>query len=379
MSPALDQRQQRIPSKGGMRILVATGSSGGHVFPALSLLTELKAKYNNPQVLLILPWNCVLRHKDKFPCKVKYVPVSPLKFKLDFKNLLAVFNFLKGAWQILFILLDFKPDVVVGFGSLSSIPVIIFAWLMRINTLIHEQNVIPGRANRLLAVFADRIAVSFIETYANFARWRRKIVYTGNPIRPELVRMDKLEALDFFGFSSDRFTILVTGGSQGSHRINLEFSKATTRISRNFKFQVIHLCGENDYDFLNQGYRDSDVKVRLFTFLEPMHYAYSAADMILCRAGALTVCEIIFFALPAIIVPYPYAYAHQSANAKVLAEKGCAVIMKDEELNADTLCARIEYFINRPDKIKDMRLAYRNFLIPDAKAELTNAVSALAS
>jgi UDP-N-acetylglucosamine--N-acetylmuramyl-(pentapeptide) pyrophosphoryl-undecaprenol N-acetylglucosamine transferase len=362
-----------------MRVLVAAGSSGGHVFPALSFLAELKTKQENLETLLILPQNCIVSRKEVFPCKVKYVSISSLKFKLDFKNILAAFNFLKGAWQSLFILIDFRPDVVVGFGSLSCVPVIIFAWLMRISTLIHEQNVMLGRANRLLAIFTDRIAISFPATRDYFQRQRKKIVYTGNPIRPELVRMERLKALEFFGFGADNFTILVMGGSQGSHRINVEFSKAAASISKEFGIQVIHLCGESDYNFLNQGYKNLNANVRLFEFLKPMHYAYSAADLVVSRAGGLSVSEIIFFALPAIIIPYPYAYAHQFANARILAENGCAVIIREEELNAGTLKTEIQYFISQADKIKNMRLAYRNFLIPDAKGELARLVLALAA
>ncbi|MDD5155560.1 MAG: UDP-N-acetylglucosamine--N-acetylmuramyl-(pentapeptide) pyrophosphoryl-undecaprenol N-acetylglucosamine transferase [Candidatus Omnitrophica bacterium] len=362
-----------------MRILVATGSSGGHVFPAISLLTELKMKYADLEALLILPRDCILSGKDIFPCEVRYIPVSPIKFKLDLKNIVAVFNLLKGACKSLFILMEFRPDVVVGFGSLVSIPVIIFAWLMRISTLIHEQNVVIGRSNRFLCAFADRIAVSFPQSRGYFRGRKDKIIYTGNPIRPELTKIDRSKALDFFGLGSDSFTILAMGGSKGSHRINIEFLKAVAGISRGYKFQVIHLCGQGDYDLLNQGYGELDVRARLFSFLGPMHYAYSASDLVLCRCGALTISEIMFFALPAILVPYPHAYAHQSANAMVLAEKGSAVIIKDEELSAAVIKNKAEYFMAHQDELNNMRLSYRDFLITDANRTLAEAVLALAA
>jgi UDP-N-acetylglucosamine--N-acetylmuramyl-(pentapeptide) pyrophosphoryl-undecaprenol N-acetylglucosamine transferase len=259
------------------------------------------------------------------------------------------------------------------------VPVIIFAWFLRINTLIHEQNVIPGRANMFLAMLADRIAISFPKTRDYFRRYGKKIAYTGNPIRPELTLKDKLEALNFFGFSNDKFTILVMGGSQGSHRINVEFQKAISGISRELGFQIIHLSGSRDYSFLKPRYNGLNTQVRLFDFLKPMHYAYSAADLVISRAGATTISEIIFFALPAILIPYPYARAHQFANARILEENGCAVIMAEEELSTGRLKSGIEYFMSHPDKMKNMRLAYRDFIIPDSSQELGREIIALAS
>ena len=362
-----------------MRVLAASGPSGGHIFPALSFLSELKAEHQNIETLLILPKTCVIGKEEKLPCKLKYVSISGLKFKLNSKNILAAFNFLKGSLQSLFILIDFRPDVVIGFGSLSCVPVIIFARLLRINTLIHEQNVIPGRANMFLAMFADRIAISFPKTRDYFRRHCKKIAYAGNPIRPELTRMDKPEALNFFGLSNDKFTILVMGGSQGSHRINLEFQKTILGISGELGFQVIHLSGSRDYSFLKPRYNGLNTQVRLFDFLKPMHYAYSAADLVISRAGATTISEIIFFGLPAILIPYPYAWAHQFANARILEENGCAVIIRDEELSTGRLKSGIEYFMSHPDKMKNMRLAYRDFIIPDSSRELAREVIALAS
>ncbi len=362
-----------------MRVLVVAGSSGGHVLPALSFLSRLKTKHRDIEALLVLPQNCILGRKEEFPCPVKYVAISPLGLRPDFKNILAAFNFLKGAWQSLFILMEFGPDVAVGFGSLSSIPVIIFAWLMRISTLIHEQNVVPGRANLFLAAFADRIAVSFPGASDYLQRYRKKIVYTGNPLRPELARVDKSGAREYFGFKDDKFTILVMGGSQSSHRINTEFLKSAAGILLKRSIQIIHLCGRADYDSLKQGYQDLNASARLFEYLNPMHYAYSAADLVISRAGALSISEIIFFGLAAIIIPYPYAGAHQLANAMVLGKNGCAVIIRDEELNADTLKEKIEYLMNDADKIRSMGLAYRGFSIPDGNKELVEQVLALAS
>lgn len=370
-----------------MKILVVTGASGGHIFPALAFLDTLKEKYKNIETLLVLPLSLVQRRDlpkagitnqiGIADYKVNYIFVSTIKLRLDFKNFAAILIFLKSFLKSVFILLEFRPDIVVGFGGLPSVPLIIFAWLFRIKNLIHEQNVIPGRANRFLMKFTDRIAVSFVETKDYFRNCQTKIVLTGNPVRKELIRIDRDKALDFFGFNDSKFTILVMGGSQGSHRINLGFLKTISNISDRNKFQVIHLTGAGDYDLLKQGYSNLNVDSRLFGFLKDMQYAYSASDLVLSRGGATTIAEIISFRLPAVIVPYPYAYKHQLSNAKVLEKNGSAFIIEDDTLDTDILRHTIEGIINNPDKIKAMRMSYDYFSNVDANALFVNEVLSL--
>ena len=341
-----------------MKVLVVTGASGGHIFPTLSFLDALKDRAKVVETLLILPKGSLIKQIIPGDYKVRYISISNIRVRLDLKNFVAILKFFKGSLESLIALLEFRPDVVVGFGSLVSIPVVLFAWLFRIKTLIHEQNVIPGRANRLLAKFSDRIAISFEETKGHFEGSSGKIIFTGNPMRKELKRLDKNKALDFFGLGYGKFTILVMGGSVGSHQINIGFLNAISMISDKPKLQIIHLTGLRDYDLLKESYKDLSVNIRLFSFLDQMQYAYSACDLVVCRAGATTLTEIILFGLPAIIIPYPFAYEHQVSNAKVLESKGCAIIIKDNELEGNTLRQAIQDLSNSPDKMKNMRSHY---------------------
>ncbi|MFH0913464.1 MAG: UDP-N-acetylglucosamine--N-acetylmuramyl-(pentapeptide) pyrophosphoryl-undecaprenol N-acetylglucosamine transferase [Candidatus Omnitrophota bacterium] len=345
-----------------MKILVISGLSGGHVFPAVGFIDTLREKHKSIETLLVLPRGSVASQIGKLGYQMNYICFSSFKFRLDFKNIAAIFKFFQAILESLVILLTYKPDIVVGFGTLASVPMVIFAWMFRIDTLIHEQNVIPGRANRLLAIFSDRIAVSFIETKDYFKKYARKTVFTGNLLRRQLVRMDKQKALEFFGFSEDKFTILAMGGSQGSRKINLEFSRVISAIADKSKLQVIHLAGSQDFTLLEASYKDSGLNIRLFNFLEQMQYAYSASDLVISRGGATTIAEIIFFGLPAIIIPYPFAYKHQMANAKVLEEKGCVDIIDDNKLDGNLLRAHIENFIHNPQLLKFMRSRYDAFV-----------------
>lgn len=344
-----------------MRILVVTGSSGGHIFPAISFLDTFKDKHKETETLLVLPKKNIESYTLSFDCKIKYLSISPIKLNFNFGNFIAILKLLKGTFESLFILLEFKPDIVVGFGSLVSIPMVLFARLFGIRTLIHEQNVIPGLANKLLAKFTDRIATSFAQTSDYLKNCAKtKIVFTGNPIRKEFKRISKFKALDFLGLSSDKFTILVMGGSLGSHKINIEFLNALSMLSDRPKLQIIHLTGQSDYNLLKESYKDLNINARLFSFLNPMHYAYSACDLVVSRAGATTIAEIIFFKLPAIVIPYPFAYEHQISNAAVLESKGCVIIIKDYELDANTLRNILEKLVNHPDKIEMMHSGYDN-------------------
>lgn len=369
----------RTDDKKALKVLVIAGPSGGHIFPAIGFLDTLKDRYinNNVETLLVLPESNITGWAGSINYKVNYISISSLKLNLELKNLIAIWKFLKGSLESIFILVRFQPDIVVGFGSLTCIPMIMFAWLFRIKTLIHEQNVIPGRANRLLARFADRVAISFIETHDYFKDCQKKIALTGNPVRKELTRVDKNKALDFFEFNSDKFTLLVMGGSCGSHRINVAFLEAISTLSNKHSLQVIHLAGAGDYDLLKYSYRGLNVNLRLFAFLRFMQYAYSASDLVISRAGATTVAEIIFFALPAIIVPYPHAYRHQLSNAKVLARTGSGLVIQDDELDTDRLRQVIESLLGNPDRLKYMRSCYHNLLRANANDLFVDEIMSL--
>jgi UDP-N-acetylglucosamine--N-acetylmuramyl-(pentapeptide) pyrophosphoryl-undecaprenol N-acetylglucosamine transferase len=341
-----------------MKVLVASGASGGHIFPALAFLDALKEANKDAEVLLVLPRNNIGQGREIPFNNVRYISVSAVRLNLHPESLFSILKLFKAALESLFILLQFKPDVVVGFGSLSSVPMILLAWFLRIKTLIHEQNVIPGRANRFLAKFCDKIAISFEKTKQHLEGYKDKTVLTGNPLRKDLIRLNRFKALDFFGFKANRFTLLVMGGSQASHSINLGFLKALSGLSGRSGLQVIHLCGADDLDLLDLAYQDLKINFKLCVFLKEMQYAYSAADLAVCRAGATTIQELIYFALPAILIPYPFAREHQMANALLLQENGCVAIIQDAELETPKLRSLLEGFIGMPASLQAMRTGY---------------------
>lgn len=360
-----------------MKVLVVSGTSGGHIFPALAFLDSLRQRDKDIETLLILPKNNLIAQLSGLTYKARYLSIYPIKLSLSFKNFIGIFKFFKASLQSLLILMEFHPDAVIGFGSLPCVPIVLFAWIFRIKTLIHEQNILPGKANILLAPFVDRIAVSFKETENYLEKYKRKIVFTGNPLRNKLQIIQKNKALDFFRFSQDRFTLLVMGGSMGSSRINESFQQAISDLRYKNNLQVIHITGRRDYDSLKQRYEKSDINLRIFDFLGAIEYAYSACDLIISRSGALTIAEIMFFKLPALLIPYPYAHKHQAANAQILVRLGSAIVIEDNKLEKEVLKDTLEELIVNPDKLRLMHLRYDNMHFPDANSLLAELAISL--
>ena len=348
-----------------MKVLVVAGASGGHIFPAMSFLDKLKATEPGSRAILVLP-QCGIGSQIEFSgIEVDFIPVSAIRARLDRKNIRAILGFLKGCLKSIKILYRFKPDVVVGFGSLVSIPVVFLGWFLRIPTLVHEQNVIPGSANMFLAHFVDKIAVSFEESRPYLSGCSRKLLVTGNFLRSSLKRTDKSQALDYLGLLPDKFTILVMGGSQGAFRINSEFIKALQLLKVRSGLQVIHLAGTKDFQSLESDYRELGIKAKVFSFLKEMQYAYSCADLAISRSGAGSITELAFFKLPAILIPYPYAHRHQAANAEVLSKRGAALVLEEEGLNAEKFKNELEGLLVHPEKLGAMRDSFSGFIDPE--------------
>lgn len=355
-----------------MRVLIATGTSGGHIFPAKALRDALNCPDNS--LLLVLPRTNKDNNFSIERGQIEYIHTAKLGFNLGVKNIYGVYSFLLGAWESLRLIIKFKPDVVVGFGSLNTIALVFWAWLFRKKTLIHEQNVIPGQANRLLAKLVDRVAVSFDQTSRYLNICGEKVVFTGNPVRKGLIRLEKKEALDFFKLKDGKFNILITGGSQGSHKLNTVCFEALVDFNAKDDLQVIHLCGSKDFSALKEAYASSNLTYKLFDFMPDMQYAYSIADLVICRAGATTIAELRLFGVPAILIPYPFAYAHQLANANVLKEQEAALVISDAEFTRKNLRDKLQELLGDNEKLKNMRQAYAKDQVLDSAAILAQEV-----
>ena len=357
-----------------MRIIAVAGASGGHIYPALAFLEKLSAEKRVSDALLVLPSRSIKADFSVGAYSIKYISSSRISFAFNRKSILGFLNLLKCFWESLIILYKFKPDIVVGFGSIDSIPLVMFAWLFRVKTIIHEQNVMPGKANRFLAKFVDKIAISFPNSRKYFDFPEGKVVLSGNPIRNSLKKISKEIALNFFSLNKDKFTILVMGGSQGSQHINSAFLNTLRLIKNKDNLQVIHLLGRDERRGVAEEYDKVHVEAKVFDFFSSMEFAYSAADLAITRGGASTVSELIYFKLPSIIFPYPYAYKHQFENAKILCERGCAAVMNESDLDGSLLLDTLELLAKDKNILNRMISSFDSFPVISAADRLKEEV-----
>ncbi|MFA5038475.1 MAG: UDP-N-acetylglucosamine--N-acetylmuramyl-(pentapeptide) pyrophosphoryl-undecaprenol N-acetylglucosamine transferase [Candidatus Omnitrophota bacterium] len=330
-------------------IMVVAGQSGGHIFPAVAFCQQVEESARPVKVIFVTAKSHGLEEflSPGVDTRIWHTRRSPM-------GILRLF--LKTAG----ILWKEKPDAVIGFGGYMTVPFVVLGRLAGAFVVIHEQNVSLGRANRFLSFWADRIVVSFSRTQTAFGRNNRKVVLARYPVRKGMVRQDRRQALASLGLPDGYFTVLVAGGSQGSRRLNETFVEALKMNQNRARIQVIHLAGRQDESEVRKAYQEMNAQAKVFAFLSRMDCAYSAADLIVARSGAGSVQEIILFGLPSILVPYPYAGGHQVENAKVLAEKGAALMVEEKRLNPSVLNGLLNIFLDDPMRRKTMSALARS-------------------
>lgn len=273
--------------------------------------------------------------------------------------------------------------MAAAFGGYASVPGALAALSLRVPLVLHEQNVIPGLANRLLAPFARLLAVSFEDTLGEYPRWRRKAVVTGNPLlKPPLPPGEAGDAWEHFGLERNRMTLGVVGGSQGAASLNRAVLEALSPWRDRTDLQVVHSVGGNKYqEFMAQAAKvdTGGLIYRPLEFITRMDLLYDAADLVVCRAGASTVTELAAAGCAAVLVPYPYATAaHQDANAAVLEKAGAAVVIADSDLDGGRLSREVDGLLSDPVRLEEMRRSSLRVGRPRAARDLAELVLAQA-
>jgi UDP-N-acetylglucosamine--N-acetylmuramyl-(pentapeptide) pyrophosphoryl-undecaprenol N-acetylglucosamine transferase len=364
-----------------MRILITCGGTGGHIFPAIALAQELRNQGHADSVFVVDKAYRTQHAIEKagFKCHVLDVPKMPYGISAMWFTFLV--KLVRARFQAEHIIAKINPDIAVGFGAYISGPVMQAAASMGIKTLIHEQNAVFGRANRILLRKVDKVCVSFLN---QLIKKHTHCVLTGNPVREEIVNgfkaVTKAHALSELRFSSHRKTLLIIGGSSGASAINKAMSDFANILTDEEKgsIQIAHITGYADIEKVEQAYRVNKIVYWVRGFCDKMPLCYKAADLVVCRAGATTISEISFFGIPAVLIPYPGAGCHQNENAAYLARKGAAVILPQKELYSYRLKKEIFSIINDEKGIKQMRQNMRVFSKPDAVSMLAEQVMELA-
>jgi len=363
-----------------MRILIAAGGTAGHLYPALSLINNLKDLDKDGKIFLVLN-SYKYKRSPLVPEDVNllFVDSRSVNRSLSLHNLFSVVKLIKGFIQSFIIIIKYKPDIVIGFGGYASFAICLFSAMNKTPTVIHEQNVVCGKANLLLSYVVDKVLVSFPETLEYFRKRKINAFLVGNPNRPDLKQIESVLARKYFGIGLDKFVILVAGGSQGSRKINQIFLEALDLIPEELKngLSIIHLSGKSDFEWVRSTYKNLGIENKVYDFFEDMSYAYSASDLVIARSGAMTITEICFFGRASILIPYPFAYGHQSKNAEYLSGNNASVLMEEKYLSASLLKERILEFL--ADKNKPLKMAsFAKALFPvDAGKKLAQEVKCL--
>ena len=278
---------------------------------------------------------------------IEAVSLKGKSFWGKIRGLMALPQSLFESWRVI---RSFGPDIVLGVGGYASGPVVLAAWAMGYRTAIHEQNAFPGLSNRILGRVVDCAFISFAASDRHFPR--QKSVLTGNPIR----QMIRLETRAREGGPEAKFTLFIFGGSQGAHRLNLAMTEALGHLQDcRARLQFIHQTGDKDYPEVLEAYRREGFTAEVHPFIHDMDRAYAAADLVLCRAGASTLFELMTMGKAAILVPYPYAANdHQTLNARVLMDAGAALMVTNGDLNGARLSEMLVQLCKNPDRLRKM-------------------------
>jgi UDP-N-acetylglucosamine--N-acetylmuramyl-(pentapeptide) pyrophosphoryl-undecaprenol N-acetylglucosamine transferase len=327
------------------KIIIAAGGTGGHLYPGIALAAELKRRGYDPLFTVKENDACIeILKKEGFPYVA--IPAAGLPRKLSPKLFSFVSTQLKGIMAVQKLLTAVQPAVIVGMGGFISFPLIVLGKRRGIPTLIHEQNCYPGLANRILARIADTVALSFSDSEKYFKKTR--YILTGNPVRPELFASDRQAALQSFGFDASKYTVLIFGGSLGAAGINRNVGGMYSLLAGfDKRLQFIHVTGTREYESVKKSCELLKYfTIKVFPYLHTIGDAYAAADLIICRAGATTVSELLILNKPAILIPYPYATAnHQEFNARVIVNIGQGVMIREKDVTPAQLAAHIKQHV----------------------------------
>ncbi|MDK2835882.1 MAG: UDP-N-acetylglucosamine--N-acetylmuramyl-(pentapeptide) pyrophosphoryl-undecaprenol [Thermosediminibacterales bacterium] len=344
-----------------MKVMFAGGGTGGHIYPATAIANFLKDKLNDVEILFVGTEKGLESHlvpKEGF--KLKTITVRGFKRNISLDLFISVKEMFQGTWQARNILRDFKPDIVIGTGGYVCGPVVFSAAVMGIPTLIHEQNVVPGITNRILSRFVDGIAVSFEESVKYFPQ-NKNIKVTGNPIRHLILKSDKYKALSNFRLSPTKKTVLVFGGSRGARVINNAMVGFIIKNSEKTGLQIIHITGRDEYEHFMKQLAMSGIELKEYgniiikPYIYNMQDALAAADLVVSRAGAVTIAEITALGKPSILIPLRIAANnHQEYNARTLESSGASVIISEPQLSAESLHQTVWELLNKPSKLKMM-------------------------
>lgn len=348
------------------RVLIMAGGTGGHVFPALAVAKELSARG------VAVTWMGTRKGLEaevvpKAGIPIDWVTISGLRGNGALGWLMAPFRLFRALMQARRIISDRNPGAVLGMGGFVTGPGGVAAWLLRKPLLVHEQNSIPGMTNRWLTRIATKVMVAFPHAFGPGI----EVIHTGNPLREDILQLPPPEQR--FATRTGAARILVIGGSLGAAALNETVPSALQRFAPESRPEVWHQTGKRNLESAQANYAAAGVAARVVAFIDNMADAYAWADLVICRAGALTIAELAAVGVGSILVPYPHAVDdHQTTNAHYLSQAGAALLMQQSALNAACLYDELARLCGDRARILVMAQAARQLALPDSTRHVAN-------
>jgi UDP-N-acetylglucosamine--N-acetylmuramyl-(pentapeptide) pyrophosphoryl-undecaprenol N-acetylglucosamine transferase len=333
-----------------MKVIIAGGGTGGHLFPGIAIAEEFLRRDQTSSILFVgTNRGLEKRVLSKMGFNLHTLDVEGIKGRGIAKALGAILKIPRSLVESYRLIRQFCPDIVIGVGGYASGPAVMTARLMGIKTAVAEQNALPGITNRILGRIVDRIFLTFPETKKWFPE--KKIIASGNPVRAAF-----LTGIRESEKKAGKFTILIFGGSQGAHGINLAVLDSLPYLTKiKDKLKVIHQTGSDDLDSILLHYKSCGMDAEVLPFIIDMAQAFRSADLLICRAGATSIAEITASGKAAVLIPLPHAANdHQTKNAEALVKAGAAVMMREKDIGGKTLAETIEKFYRHPELIREM-------------------------
>lgn len=342
-------------------ILIMAGGTGGHVYPALAVADNLKER-GFQLFWLGTSKGMEARVVPDHGYPLLKINVAGVRGNGVLRLLFTPLMLVIALFQALLIMIKVRPVAVLGMGGFASGPGGIAAWLMRIPLLIHEQNAIAGLTNRLLAPFAVSVMAAFPGAFKESG----KLTITGNPVRNDIVNLLKPEKR-YASRNTNLLKILVLGGSLGAKKLNEVIPEALHNLANDYQIEVKHQCGERHFSATESIYKESRINIEVMPFINNMAEVYAWADIVICRAGALTIAELAASGVGSILIPFPFAVDdHQTENAKYLSVEGAAILIQEAQLNIEKLKELLLKLCHAPEQLMQMAVKARSLSKPQA-------------
>ncbi len=356
-----------------MRVIVSAGGTGGHIYPAIAIINKIKEKEPKSEFLYIGTTNR-MEHEivPKLGIKYEGLKVSGIKRKITFENFKVLAQFINAKKKAQKIIKEFKPDVVIGAGGYVTAPVVWAANKSGIKTFIHEQNSVVGLSNKFLTRYADKVGISFETTKKDFPE--KKVVFTGNPCGENALKAKKTNK-EVYGLTKNKKLVLIVMGSLGSKSINDKITSFINNFSTK-EYEVMFITGNNYYDNIKNLKMPKNVKV--VPFIEGLPSLMKSADLIITRAGASTISEILTIELPAIFIPSPFVTNnHQYKNAKDLVDQNAGLMIEEVNLNWDILNEQIDNILTNSKKYNEIKQNLKKLAVTDSSERIYNVLKGM--